>query len=74
MAKGSFLLQRPELMSIFNEAKQAIDKHLRHEDWYLWKTMQRAQLTMTVFQSLESFWPGVLTLVGMNGFLNVILV
>ncbi|KAL7631661.1 UNVERIFIED_CONTAM: hypothetical protein RMT77_018030 [Armadillidium vulgare] len=64
LVKGSFLFQRPELMAIFHDARSAIDKHLRHEDWYLWKSMQRAQVSMAVFQSLEAFWPGVLTLAG----------
>ena len=42
----------------------AIEKHLRHDDWYLWATMSKGYVTMAVFQSLEAYWPGVLTLVG----------
>ncbi|KAG7165464.1 ER degradation-enhancing alpha-mannosidase-like protein 2-like, partial [Homarus americanus] len=64
LVKGAALLQRPELMAIFNEARPAIDKYLRHEDWYLWATMTKGYVTMAVFQSLEAYWPGVLTLMG----------
>uniref|UniRef100_A0A2P2I5Z2 alpha-1,2-Mannosidase n=1 Tax=Hirondellea gigas TaxID=1518452 RepID=A0A2P2I5Z2_9CRUS len=64
LVKGAALLQRPELMQIFNSARLAIDRHLRHDDWHLWVTMTRGHVTMPVFQSLEAFWPGVLTLAG----------
>lgn len=57
-------------MAIFNQAYAAIDKHLRHEDWYLWATMTKGYVTMAVFQSLEAYWPGVLTLVGMLAILG----
>lgn len=64
LVKAAGLLQRPELMAIFKQAWAAIEKHLRHEDWYLWATMTKGYVTMAVFQSLEAYWPGVLTLVG----------
>ncbi|KAA0186645.1 hypothetical protein HAZT_HAZT006204 [Hyalella azteca] len=64
LVKGAALLQRPELMQIFESARAAIDLHLKHDDWYLWVTMTRGHVTMPVFQSLEAFWPGVLTLAG----------
>ena len=34
------------------------------DDWYFWVNMKSGQVTMPVFQNLEAFWPGVLTLVG----------
>ncbi|XP_050300269.1 ER degradation-enhancing alpha-mannosidase-like protein 2 [Anthonomus grandis grandis] len=64
LVKGSILLQRPELMVMFNEAKKGIDKHLKKDDWYIWASMTKGQVTLPVFQSLESFWPGVLSLIG----------
>ena len=64
LVKGSILLNRPELMAIFKEGRAAIDKHLRHDDWYLWGTMNKGHITMAVFQSLEAYWPGVLSLIG----------
>ncbi|KAF5297340.1 hypothetical protein FQA39_LY12179 [Lamprigera yunnana] len=64
LVKGSILLQKPELMELFREAKRSIDKYLKREDWYLWVSMTKGQVTLPVFQSLEAFWPGVLSLIG----------
>nr|XP_021183929.2 ER degradation-enhancing alpha-mannosidase-like protein 2 [Helicoverpa armigera] len=64
LVKGSILLERPELMSMFVEARQAIEKYLKKDDWFVWATMLRGHVTLPVFQSLESYWPGVLSLVG----------
>jgi mannosidase alpha-like ER degradation enhancer 2 len=65
LAKGSILLQRPELMHMFNEGRKAIEKYLKRDDWHLWVSMSKGQVTLPVFQSLEAYWPGVLSLVGM---------
>ncbi|KAH1014236.1 hypothetical protein HUJ04_003100 [Dendroctonus ponderosae] len=64
LVKGSILLQRPELMEMFREARKSIDKHLKKDDWYMWVSMTKAQITLPVFQSLEAFWPGLLSLIG----------
>ncbi|XP_069684758.1 ER degradation-enhancing alpha-mannosidase-like protein 2 isoform X2 [Periplaneta americana] len=64
LAKGSILLQRPELMHMFNEGRAAIDKYLKRDDWHLWVSMSKGQVTLPVFQSLEAYWPGVLSLIG----------
>lgn len=64
LVKGAILLQRPELLEMFHEAHSAIDKYLRHGDWYVWASMTKGQITLPVFQSLESFWPGLLSLIG----------
>ncbi|XP_073833780.1 ER degradation-enhancing alpha-mannosidase-like protein 2 [Musca autumnalis] len=64
MVKGAILLQRPELLDMFHAARQSIDKYLRHEDWYVWANMNKGQVTLPVFQSLEAFWPGILSMVG----------
>ncbi|XP_058988062.1 uncharacterized protein LOC131807055 [Musca domestica] len=64
MVKGAILLQRPELLDMFHTARQQIDKYLRHEDWYVWANMNKGQVTLPVFQSLESFWPGILSMIG----------
>lgn len=64
LVKGSILLQKPELMKIFWEARRSIDKYLKREDWYLWVSMTKGQVTLPVFQSLEAYWPGVLSLIG----------
>ncbi|KAJ9583592.1 hypothetical protein L9F63_022065, partial [Diploptera punctata] len=64
LAKGAILLQRPELMHMFNEGRVAIDKYLKRDDWHLWVSMSKGQVTLPVFQSLEAYWPGVLSLIG----------
>ncbi|XP_059062006.1 ER degradation-enhancing alpha-mannosidase-like protein 2 [Achroia grisella] len=64
LVKGAILLEKPELMSMFREARQAIDKYLKKDDWYVWATMLRGHVTLPVFQSLESYWPGLLSLIG----------
>ncbi|XP_045459971.1 ER degradation-enhancing alpha-mannosidase-like protein 2, partial [Melitaea cinxia] len=64
LVKGAILLERPELMSMFNEARRAIDKYLKKDDWYVWATMLRGHVTLPVFQSLDSYWPGLLSLIG----------
>lgn len=64
LAKGTLLFQDPLLASIFQEHKRAIEKYIRREDWHLWVSMTKGQVTLPVFQSLEAYWPGVLSLFG----------
>jgi mannosidase alpha-like ER degradation enhancer 2 len=64
LVKGSILLQKPELLEIFHEARVSIDKYLKKDDWYMWVSMTKGQVTIPVFQSLEAYWPGVLSLIG----------
>lgn len=52
LVKGSIMLNRPELMEIFNEAKSGIDKYLSKNDWHIWASMTKGQVTIPVFQSL----------------------
>lgn len=64
LAKGAVLLQQPSLMKMFEESRAAIDRHLKKDDWHLWVTMTKGQVTLPVFQSLDAYWPGVLSIVG----------
>ncbi|XP_017029049.1 ER degradation-enhancing alpha-mannosidase-like protein 2 [Drosophila kikkawai] len=64
LVKASMLLNRPELLELFHEARSAIDKYMRKEDWYVWVGMNKGHVTLPVFQSLEAFWPGILSIVG----------
>lgn len=52
LVKGSIMLNRPELLAIFNEGKIAIDKYLNKNDWHVWVSMTKGQVTLPVFQSL----------------------
>ncbi|XP_055370963.1 uncharacterized protein LOC129605308 [Condylostylus longicornis] len=64
LVKGAILLNRSDLLEMFHESRQAIDKYMRKEDWYVWVSMTKAQITLPVFQSLEAFWPGILSAIG----------
>jgi len=64
LAKGSSLLNRPELSRMFSEGREALDRYLRKDDWYFWVNMKNGQVTLPLFQSLEAFWPGTLSMVG----------
>lgn len=67
LAKGTLLFQDPLLASIFQEHRHAIEKYIRREDWHLWVSMTKGQVTLPVFQSLDAYWPGVLSLFGEIG-------
>lgn len=64
LVKGSIMLNRPDLLQLFHEGRKAIDKYLKRDDWYVWVGMNKGQVTLPVFQSLEAYWPGVLSMVG----------
>lgn len=64
LVKGAILFNRPELMQMFNEMKLAIDKYLNKDDWQIWASMSKGQITLPVFQSLQAFYPGMLSLFG----------
>lgn len=57
-------------MDMFNEGRAMIDKYLKISDGYVWASMTKGQVTLPIFQSLEAYWPGVLSLIG-NIFLNI---
>ena len=64
LVKGATLLQRPELMKMFVAGKESIDQYLKKDDWHFWVNMKNGQVTMPLFQNLEAFWPGTLSMVG----------
>lgn len=64
LVKGAIMLNRPELLHMFEEGRAAIDKYLKRDDWHIWASMSKGQLTLPVFQSLQAFWPGLLSLLG----------
>uniref|UniRef100_A0A0N5ARZ6 alpha-1,2-Mannosidase n=1 Tax=Syphacia muris TaxID=451379 RepID=A0A0N5ARZ6_9BILA len=64
LAKGALLFQRPKLMQQFNEFLKSVNRYVRKEDWFVWVSMMKGQVLLPIFQSLETFWPGILTLTG----------
>ncbi|CAG0915612.1 unnamed protein product [Notodromas monacha] len=64
MVKGGILRRDPVLLEMFDYARKPIRDYLEHGGWHFWGTMSRGAITMPVFQSLEAYWPGVLSLIG----------
>ncbi|KRX45113.1 ER degradation-enhancing alpha-mannosidase-like protein 2 [Trichinella murrelli] len=64
LVKGGALINSESLLKHFNEYRKVIDKYMNHQDWFPWVSMYSGQLSLAVFQSLEAFWPGLLTLIG----------
>ncbi|KAK8770403.1 hypothetical protein V5799_013130 [Amblyomma americanum] len=64
LVKGAIMLQMPELMHMFKEYEKTISKYMKRDDWYFWVENSSGKVTMPVFQSLEAFWPGLLSLIG----------
>ncbi|CAL1264962.1 unnamed protein product [Larinioides sclopetarius] len=64
LVKGAILFQEPKFLKMFKEYEKLISKYMKKDDWYFWVSMNSGQVTMPTFQSLEAFWPGLLTLVG----------
>lgn len=64
LVKGALLFSKPELMSMFSILEKSVNKYLRHNDWFFWVSMQKGLITLPLFQSLEAYWPGVLSHVG----------
>ncbi|CAL8104104.1 unnamed protein product [Orchesella dallaii] len=64
LVKGGILFQRPELMHMFRVSYHAIEKHLGKGGWYIWATMNQGHVSTPAFSSLETYWPGLLSLIG----------
>ncbi|GFU11169.1 ER degradation-enhancing alpha-mannosidase-like protein 2 [Nephila pilipes] len=64
LVKAAILFQEPKFLKMFKEYEKLISKYMKRDDWYFWVSMNSGQVTMPTFQSLEAFWPGLLTLVG----------
>ncbi|VDK48613.1 unnamed protein product, partial [Cylicostephanus goldi] len=46
------------------EYQAAINRYVRKGDWFLWVNMHKASVSLPIFQSLEAFYPGLLTMIG----------
>lgn len=64
LVKGALLFNKPELMSMFSILEKSVNKYLRHNDWFFWVSMQKGLITLPLFQSLEAYWPGILSHIG----------
>ncbi|GMT08713.1 hypothetical protein PFISCL1PPCAC_10, partial [Pristionchus fissidentatus] len=66
LVKGALLLRKPRLMKQYYDLEDAILKYSRRGDWFHWVSMSSGLTSHggDMFQSLEAFWPGMLTLIG----------
>lgn len=64
LVKGSIALHEPRLMDIFYTYYDAINKYIKKDDWFFMVHKDSGYVTVPAFQSLEAFWPGLLTLIG----------
>ncbi|XP_040567806.1 ER degradation-enhancing alpha-mannosidase-like protein 2 [Lepeophtheirus salmonis] len=64
LVKGSVLNNDENLLFMFRTYHEAIKKKMMNSDWYFWVSMFNGNVTLPVFQSLEAFWPGVLSMIG----------
>lgn len=64
LLKGGVLLGSPRLVDMFREYYGKVQQYLKISDWYVWAHMEKGQITMPIFQSLDAYWPGLQTLWG----------
>lgn len=64
LLKGGILFSLPILVDMFKELYGKVQQHLKISDWYVWVHMDKGQITMPIFQSLDAYWPGLQTLWG----------
>lgn len=64
LVKAGILLDKPELIENFRVLQRAIDRYLKHDNWFVWANMDKGHKTLPLFSSLEAFYPGLLTLTG----------
>ncbi|XP_043946102.1 ER degradation-enhancing alpha-mannosidase-like protein 2 [Protopterus annectens] len=64
LVKGAILLQDEKLMAMFLEYNKVIQNYTKFDDWYLWVQMHKGTVSMPIFQSLDSYWPGLQSLIG----------
>lgn len=64
LVKGSMLLHDPEFLDMFYVYYDSANKYMKRDDWFFVVHKDNGQVTLPIFQSLEAFWPGLLTLIG----------
>lgn len=64
LLKGAVLFESTELMRMFEDMYAKVIKYNKIDDWYIWANMFKGKFTMTTFQSLDAYWPGLQALHG----------
>lgn len=47
------------LLYHIQEFYSKVQQYLKVSDWYVWVHMEKGQITMPIFQSLDAYWPGL---------------
>jgi mannosidase alpha-like ER degradation enhancer 2 len=64
LVKSHVLFGDRENLERFAELHTAVDKHLRRGPWYFDAHVDNGMITWPLYNSLQGFWPGLLTIVG----------
>lgn len=64
LMKGSVLTGQKSLYGMFKTLFQSIQKYLNKDDWHIWAALNTGNAVLPYFNSLEAFWPGLMTLYG----------
>eukprot|EP00003_Mantamonas_plastica_P003398 TRINITY_DN12703_c0_g1_i1.p1 TRINITY_DN12703_c0_g1~~TRINITY_DN12703_c0_g1_i1.p1 ORF type:complete len:451 (-),score=87.58 TRINITY_DN12703_c0_g1_i1:36-1340(-) len=64
LLKAALMFGDEEYLDIFHEGYHAINVHMKREPWYIDVHMSRGVMVWPVYNSLQSFWPGLQTLYG----------
>lgn len=47
------------VLYLIQEFYGKVQQYLKISDWYVWVHMEKGQITMPIFQSLDAYWPGL---------------
>jgi len=64
LLKGGILFGLPRVIDMFKEHYSKVEQYMKISDWYVWVHMDKGQVTMPIFQSLDAYWPGLQTMWG----------
>ena len=64
MAKTHLVFGDEELWSMYSELVSAVDAHAKFGPWYADVDLSTGLCSRPVFDSLQGFWPGFMSLVG----------
>eukprot|EP00049_Salpingoeca_infusionum_P004140 m.75160 g.75160 ORF g.75160 m.75160 type:complete len:702 (-) comp12434_c0_seq6:1305-3410(-) len=64
LLKAFIMTGDDEYLLMFQQLYHAINKHLKHQNWYIDVDMQTAKPFQAYFSALSAFWPGLQVLYG----------
>ncbi|GAM25915.1 hypothetical protein SAMD00019534_090900 [Acytostelium subglobosum LB1] len=64
LLKAAIFFDDQDYLDIFEKAYRAIIRHVKKEHWYVEVQMSKANIVWPIYNSLQSFWPGLQALAG----------